>query len=120
MKNKVTLISSEYMLLLYDLAQTEAAWHAEALSRYISVDEFNRDRLLKLHLLNILGWNTAMVDEIEILERRNIERCRTEKELDEIKSIFMFYQEVNPIVYYDFLLQKIGDPYRISIVWGVI
>jgi len=118
---KTFLFSSKHLLLLYDLAEIEATWHAEALSKYIMVDEFTKDRLLKLHLLNILGWNTNMVDKIEITDRGGIERSQynmKEKEIEEIKSMYTFYQEVNPLEYYDFLLQKIGDPYKVSIVWS--
>jgi hypothetical protein len=120
---KTLLIPSKHLLLLYDLAEIEAAWHVEALSKYITVDDFTKDRLLKLHLLNILGWRADMVDKIEIIDRWNVKKDgdeMKEKEIAEIRSMYDFYQEINPLEYYDFLLQKIGDPYRLSIVWSKV
>ncbi len=117
---RTVLLSSDHFLLLYRLAEIESTWHAEALSKYLPVDEFTTGRLLKLHLLNLLGWNTNMVDEIEIVEKNHISSRNDDekqKEIKEIMNIYEFYQEVNPVDYYDFLLQKIGDPYKISIIW---
>jgi hypothetical protein len=117
---RTVFLSSKHFEMLYNLAEIEATFHAEALSRYLPIDEFTTGRLLKLHLLNILGWNTSMVDEIEIVVKNHIENrseSEKQKEIKEIISIYDFYQEVNPVEYYDFLLQKIGDPYKVAIIW---
>jgi len=117
---RTVFLSSDHFNMLYRIAEIEATFHAEALSRYLPIDEFTTGRLLKLHLLNILGWNTNIVNEIEIVVKNHIEhRNEDEKqrEVKEIIDIYRFYQEINPVDYYDFLLQKIGDPYKISIIW---
>jgi len=117
---RTVFLSSKHFEMLYNLAEIEATFHADALSRYLPIDEFTTGRLLKLHLLNILGWNTNMVNEIEIVVKNHIENrseAEKQKEIKEIISIYDFYQEVNPVDYYDFLLQKVGDPYKVSIIW---
>jgi len=45
---KTVILSSNYFLLLYNIAEIEAMWHAEALSKYIDLDEISKNRLLKL------------------------------------------------------------------------
>lgn len=117
---KAEFFSSKHFDMIYRIAKIEATLHAEALSQHLPVDEFTIGRLLKLHLLNMLGWNTNMVDKIEIVAKKHTEvstEDEKQRENKEVISIYNFYQEVNPVEYYDFLLQKIGDPYKISIIW---
>ena len=100
---------------IWEIANLETREHVRALERWgIRADPMTTSRILKLNLLNNLGKKAKEVKEIRIIQIGNVKKTISKEEENEIRK---FYEEIDPLDYYDFLIEKIGDPYSVEVVW---